>query len=59
MSDTFKPPVEELTLRDKLAAACLPAIYAAHSMFTDCAADLAYEQADEMLRARQPQNGER
>lgn len=42
----------ELTLRDKLAAVCLAAIYEHQTFMTDRAADLAYEQADEMLRAR-------
>lgn len=39
-------------LRDDLAARCLPAIYEHHTKLTDAAADLAYEQAEEMLRAR-------
>lgn len=47
-------PVEAtLTLRDKMAVACLPAIYQQHTMLTDRAAELAYEQADEMLKARE------
>ena len=45
----IEPP---LTLRDKLAAACLPAIYANMTQLTDRAAELAYEQADEMIRVR-------
>ena len=50
MSDNSK-----MTLRDQLACACLPAIYASMTQLTDRAAELAYEQADEMIRARQPQ----
>lgn len=49
-----------LTLRDKMAAACLPAIYASMTQLTDRASVLAYEQADEMLKAREsptPQHG--
>ena len=46
-------PEPALTLRDKMAAACLPAIYASQTMLTDRAAVLAYEQADEMLKARE------
>lgn len=42
----------QLTLRDLMAVACLAAIYEHHSKFTDRAAELAYEQADEMLKAR-------
>lgn len=42
----------ELDIRDKLAAACLPAIYEHMTQLTDRAAELAYEQADEMLKAR-------
>lgn len=53
------PVPEELSLRDKMAAACLPAIYANMTQFTDRAAELAYEQADEMLKARQSQPQER
>src|SRR4051812_41998306 len=40
----------ELTLRDRMAIEVLPAIYEAHSMLTDRAAELAYEQADEMMK---------
>lgn len=47
---TYQPALSE---RDLLAAACLPAIYAHHTMLTDRAAELAYEQADEMLKARE------
>lgn len=49
---------DEMTLRDKLAASCLSAIYQHHTMWTCRAAELAYEQADEMLKARStpPQN---
>lgn len=46
---TYQPALSE---RDLMAAAVLPAIYAHHSMLTDVAARLAYEQADEMLKAR-------
>jgi hypothetical protein len=47
-------PIEPaLTLRDKLAAACLPAIYEHMTQLTDRAAVLAYEQADEMIKARE------
>ena len=42
----------QLTLRDRLATACLPAIYQTQTMLTDRAAELAYEQADEMLKVR-------
>lgn len=45
----YQPALSE---RDLLAAACLPAIYAHMTQFTDRAAELAYEQADEMLKAR-------
>lgn len=45
-------PSATLPLRDQLAAAALPAIYAQHTMLTDAAAALAYEQADEMLNVR-------
>ena len=48
----FRAPDVPLTLRDKMAAACLPAIYASMTQLTDRAAELAYEQADEMIRAR-------
>lgn len=47
------PTMEQMTLRDQLAAAALVAIYQTQTMLTDRAADLAYEQADEMIRARQ------
>lgn len=47
-----RPEGEALALRDRLAAASLPAIYERMTMLTDRAAELAYEQADEMLRAR-------
>lgn len=50
--DTYKP---EMSLRDQLAAAALPAIYQTQTVLTDRAATLAYEQADEMLKAREPQ----
>ena len=40
------------SLRDCLAALALPAIYQHQTMLTDRAAELAYEQADEMLKAR-------
>ena len=46
------PQQPQITLRDQIAAACLPAIYASMTQLTDRAADLAYEQADEMIRAR-------
>lgn len=36
--------------RELLAAACLPAIYQHQTMFTDRAAELALEQADEIIR---------
>jgi hypothetical protein len=45
----YQPALSE---RDLLAAACLPAIYANMTQLTDRAAVLAYEQADEMLKAR-------
>lgn len=45
-------PENEMDLRDQIAAACLPAIYASMTQLTDRAAVLAYEQADEMLKAR-------
>jgi len=51
-------PEPQLTLRDKMAAACLPAIYAQFSQLTDRAAELAYEQADEMLKARDRHYGD-
>ena len=44
--------VDAAVAENKLAAACLPAIYAHHTKMTDCAAKLAYEQADEMMKAR-------
>lgn len=47
---TWTVPAPQLTLRDLMAAACLPAIYAHHTMLTDRAAELAYEQADAMLK---------
>ena len=48
----MKPKRDEITVRDMIACACLPSIYASVTQLTDRAADLAYEQADEMLRAR-------
>jgi hypothetical protein len=45
---------ETMSVRDEIAAACLPAIYANMTQLTDRAAELAYEQADEMLKARAP-----
>jgi hypothetical protein len=58
---TYQPALSE---RDLLAAACLPAIYANMTQLTDRAAVLAYEQADEMLKAREcstaaPHEGDR
>lgn len=51
---------ERMSLRDQLAAAALPAIYQTQTMLTDRAAELAYEQADEMLRVRStPAAGEK
>lgn len=41
-----------LTERDRLASWCLGAIYQNQTMLTDVAARLAYEQADELLKAR-------
>lgn len=46
-----------MELRDYFAAACLPAIYEHMTQITDRAADLAYEQADEMMRARERGRG--
>lgn len=45
------------TLRDWMAIMALPAIYEHQAKLTDLAADLAYAQADEMLRARAKPNG--
>jgi len=50
---------DKMTLRDQLAAACLPAIYEHFTKLTDRAAELAYEQADEMLKARKSSPGRR
>lgn len=61
MSDEKQPSVTFVSagmdLRDYFAAACLPAIYEHMTQLTDRAADLAYEQADEMMRARKRSAG--
>jgi hypothetical protein len=50
MNIVFNGPAP--TLRDWLAVMALPAIYQNQCALTDRAAELAYEQADELLKAR-------
>lgn len=49
----MKPQLQEFpSLRDVLAVSCLPAVYQSMTQEMDKAAELAYQQADEMLKAR-------